>query len=394
MNIPVFYRICGYYRIRTEEKYQTRLRNIFLVLHIPSYMDKNGCFYLMRRDKERVAASAKRERLPLTVSEACGIPSVLKRQRHRAGIPLGVMLGIFLLILGSNTIWRVEVSGNEQISGEEIEADLSALGFGVGSSSQGVDYNTLIAAYRLAHPEIAWMGIYSRGTTAYIRVIENERHEEEGGSLLPSHLVAGEDAVIESCEISHGTSVVRVGSVVKKGDVLALGIAKGSSYDRIMAAEGCIIGRVSKTLSLEIPYVATEKKEVFRKVESISLNFFQKILNFFKNTNKNALDYVIIERKEMLRLWNGITLPFGFTVKEAVYYTEQQVTRNISDLLLEGMNVIEAMIRNEIGSGDLISKNIQVQEKDGSLLVLATVEYTKNIAERLSFALGDGGSGG
>ena len=301
-----------------------------------------------------------------------------------------LLLGVFVLLWGSNTVWRLEISGNEQVLAEKIETDLLELGFGVGSRTKGVNYDSLIASYRLFHPEIAWMGIYVQGTTAYVRVIENERREDKIESLLPSHLVASEDAVIESCEISHGTSVVKKGNVVKKGEVLVLGIASGASYDRIMAAEGNIIGRVSKTVSVEIPCTVTEKKEVFRAPVSITLNFFQKKLNIFKKTNKNALDYVIIERKETLCLWKGLPLPLGYTVQEAVYYTEEEVERQASALLLDGMDAIEAQIRNEVGDGELLSKKIYVQEKNGALVIGATIEYTKNIAERLSLVLGDG----
>ena len=77
-------------------------------------------------------------------------------------------------------------------------------------------------------------------------------------------------------------------------------------------------------------------------------------------------------------------------MQEAVYYTEEEVERQASALLLDGMDAIEAQIRNEVGDGELLSKKIYVQEKNGALVIGATIEYTKNIAERLSLVLGDG----
>ena len=394
MKIPMHYRVLGYYRIRTEEKYRTRLQNILLVLRIPSYADKNGSFFISRFDKQRVQAAAKRERLPLSVSGMLGVPRFLKTQRYRIGIPIGVLLGTLLVAIGSNTVWRVDISGNEMISEEKIEEELAEIGFGVGSRCTGTDYDSLIATYRLLHPEIAWMGIYTQGTTAYVRVIENERRKEEKNIVLPSHLIATEDAIIERMEIAHGTSVVRQGSVVKKGDILALGIANGAYYDRILPAEGVVIGKVSKQLSVIIPRVEEEKKEIFREIESLSLNFFQKTINIFKKNNKNALDYVIIKRKEVLRLGERLPLPWGYTVKETVYYTVEQTKREEDVLIRDGMSAMDAMIRNEVGEGELLSKKIHTEEKDGAIVIYATVEYTKNIADRLSFAVGNGEDGG
>lgn len=339
-------------------------------------------------------AEAKRERLPLTVGKLLGGAHFLYAQRHRIGILIGAFLGMLLLVLGCNVVWRMEITGNDRIPDERIEEELADLGFGVGSFCSAQNYDSLIAVYRSLHPEIAWMGIYTVGTTAYVRVIENERRGGEENQPLPSHLVANADALILETDITHGTAVVQRGSVVKKGDVLVLGVSNGVNYDHVMAASGVVIGRVSERIVVEIPKKIEEKNELYRETVDFSLNFFQKTINIFKKTNKNSSDYVIIKRKEVLHLKEGIILPIGYTVKEAVYYSVEQRERQTEELLREGVSELDAKVRCAVGDGELLSKKIRWEEQDDILVLYATVEYTKNIAERLLISASGGENGG
>ena len=98
------------------------------------------------------------------------------------------------------------------------------------------------------------------------------------------------------------------------------------------------------------------------------------------------MDYVIIERKEAITLW-GCTLPFGFSVREAVYYEEIPRTLSKSEAIHEGSAELEQKIRKAVGDGELLWRHVRIVEKEDACLLHATIEYTKNIAETLPFTV-------
>lgn len=384
---PLYVRVAGYYRIKIDDKYKTRLQNLLFSICVNAYLDEKGNFYIAYKDKSRLLAAAKKERLSLSVSELLGLPGLLRLHKHRVGIPLGVLLSILILLWGSNTVWRVEVSGNESVSAEAIVRGLAEEGFGIGSSTKNENYDGVITAYRLLHPEIAWMGIYTQGTTAYVRVIENNVENDKDIAPSPAHLVASMDALIVRLDIAHGTAVVKPGCVVKKGDALVLGHVPGAHVDTVLAAEGEVIGRVSENFVVEIPYVQKEKQEKERKIIECALIFFEKTINIFKKTGKSPFDYVIIERKESITLPNGLSLPIGYVVREKIAYEESELLLEKGEAILQGMELLEQKIRAAVGTGELLSRSVRVEEREDACVLYATVEYTKNIAEGLPFTV-------
>lgn len=383
---PLLLRIFGYYLVKAEKKYVTRLQNLFFTAAIVAYPDGENGFYIRARDKQRLLLLIKKERLSVTVSTLLGVPHRLVVNRFRIGVPIGVLLSILLLFMGTNTVWRVEISGNEQISSSVIEEGLSELGFGIGSKTNRENYDDIVTAYRLKHPDIAWMGIYTSGTTAHVRIIENKMQKPNIGEKTVTNLVATEDALVLRLDVAHGKSVVKAGNVVKKGDVLVLGLLGGAHSDTVLPAEGAVIGRVAKDITVEIPYLQTEKVEKKRKILEMDLFFFEKTINIFKKTSKTPMDYVIIERKEELTPAKT-ALPFGFLVREAVYYQENERYLTKDEAIAEGKTLLDREIRQAVGDGELFVRRAWVEEKEGACVLHATIEFSKNIAEALPFTV-------
>jgi hypothetical protein len=153
-----------------------------------------------------------------------------------------------------------------------------------------------------------------------------------------------------------------------------------------MAASGRVVGRVTKDFSVSIPYEQTEKRETGRQTLDFFLIFFRKPLIFFKKTNKNEFNYVIIERKEYFSLF-GKRLPFGYYLREAILYEEVPATLSAGEAIREAYLALDAEIRLAVGEGELLSRRIRVEETDGACRLYATVEYTKNIAVSVPFSV-------
>lgn len=58
-----------------------------------------------------------------------GVPFLLHRYRKRTGLLAGLLAAVVLLGYMSGFVWKIEVTGNEAISTQEILAALDELGF-------------------------------------------------------------------------------------------------------------------------------------------------------------------------------------------------------------------------------------------------------------------------
>ena len=79
------------------------------------------------------------------------------------------------MIVLSNFIWNIEISGNVNIPKQEIIQILADNGFAVGTSKNDMDTNNVISQIRLQRDDIAWIGITVKGTNAIVKIKEADK---------------------------------------------------------------------------------------------------------------------------------------------------------------------------------------------------------------------------
>ena len=382
MKIPFHNRLFGYYEVETDKKYRMRLINLFLKHRIVAHPKEPCRWVVAAHHASRLMRLAREEEIPLSRSALLGAPSFFLRYLRRPGISLGICLFCFLLFVGSRYVWRVEVEGNERVPDAVIEENLKSLGFGVGTPFHRVDLSALAEEYRTSFSHVSYMSVYMKGTVARVKVQETDSADvDESEEALPSHLVASRDAVIYRMDVSHGTPVVSVGQVVKKGDVLVSGLVTGAHADTLLAADGRVFGEVSETVLVEISYKQTHQHIKKHEKQQISINFFGKTINIFTNTGKMDQTYGTIERDKIWYLPNGVPLPVSLSVTDRVYYESEEEEIGYAAALRLAQAELKTRLSLLLGEGELLGKIQSVTVKDGKLVLCCTVRYTANIAD-------------
>ena len=75
--------------------------------------------------------------------------------------------------------------------------------------------------------EISWAALNVKGTTVTLNVRETALPSDKSDELPPM-MVAKKSGVVRSVELYSGKSAVKVGSVVKEGDLLISGFISGN----------------------------------------------------------------------------------------------------------------------------------------------------------------------
>ena len=121
--------------------------------------------------------------------------------------------------------------GNERLSASEVESILNEYGFGVGSVIKGTDLKLVENRVMNGSEEIAWVSVNMNGTVARVEVIESKKGEVK--SSQPANLVSKRDGKIERIEAYNGNVEVKVGDVVRAGEVLVGGVYKNETGEYI-----------------------------------------------------------------------------------------------------------------------------------------------------------------
>ena len=164
-----------------------------------------------------------------------------------------------------NFVWNIEITGNQNVSTEEIIECLISHEIDIGLKKEQIDCSKIERLLREHFQEMGWVSVYLEHTNLCIDIkeslydtmepIENEQSKQY-------HLIANKDATIYSIITRAGTPVITKGQKVKKGDLLVLGqneiLDDAGEVKEILyyKAEAQIIGDV--LYEVEIPFTEIE----------------------------------------------------------------------------------------------------------------------------------------
>ena len=376
----------GYYILSCEPERKASILNFLIREEVVAPLAGECSWILSRNEARRVRELINGKKLNASLSEIQGLPRLLWEKRHRVGLLIGFILAWILVIYTSGMVWRVDISGNKEVSTETVQAELEALGLAPGAKIALIDPVSLSEAYRLSHHDIAHMDVYFVGTVAHVRVIETE-NGEPSPSHAPSHLVASRDAVIRSFDVHHGTLKVKEGSVVRAGEVLVSGFAEGAHENMFLRAEGRVYGEVCEDITVEIPLKTSQNIVCGTETMGIKINFLGKNINFCGNSGKMIPTCGTIVKRDILTLPNGKTLPFSVMTTTAVFYETKEYRLTEREATRLAMASLNRRLRGLLADGYLITKSTTTEITGDTCILKCRVTYVTNIAEEQEILL-------
>ena len=346
--------IFGYRKGRVEERDRLKLANAFLKLGICSSVSVDGAFTIRERDRAALLDFA-RSRMRVALTEPLGLFGVFVRNRKRYGFFLGVVLVFLGFFFSSDLVWDVRISGNERVPDHVIAEYLEEFDFGIGASWRSTDKNIVESNVLTAHPDIAWISVNRRGTVAYVQVIESENIgvNEDSGPLY-SNIIADRDGVIEQISVERGVAVVKIGDVVKAGDILISGIVESESGVIMCRAQGAVRARGVMDVTVEAAGEATEKKAVGRTLAEARVVLFNFSINIFKNYRNCEETCDIIEEIREFALFDRFKLPIRIERSYSVQYEETIVSRTSDEMTDAARRELDSRIYSLFKDADVL----------------------------------------
>ena len=259
---------------------------------------------------------------------------------------------------------------------------MSDHGVRVGIPWRKIDKNYVEATILSEHPEIAWVSVNRRGTVAYVEVIESENvGKDEKVSPICSNIVAACDGVIEEITVKSGEAMVKVGDVVRKGDILISGVLENETGVRFCRAVGTVIAHSSTDIDAEIPRQVTQKTEVSHRIAEVRILLFNFSINIFKNYGNCENTCDIIEENRDFALFDKYKLPFSLKKTYIIEYSELDKVLTDEEMIAAAKRMLDAKIYSSMKNADVIKLRTEGGFSGDAYRLVTKVVYSADIGK-------------
>lgn len=307
-----------------------------------------------------------------------GFPFFIKRYSKRFGIFTGFILFFAVLYMMSGYIWIIDVVGNTKTATSEILNVCEQIGIKTGVKASSISAKNAAQQLLLKTDTLAWSSFNIEGCRLTVNVTEIKEKPEDNSKA--TNLKASADGIITHIDVKAGNCLVKVGDVVKKGDILVSGIIESENNTKFVHSIGTITAKTETELTLEEPLKKRKSYPTGKVKQKSVLEFFTLKIPLYLGGETEQYGCEIKEKS--LRIF-GQNSPLKIYTKKFVFERCETVTQSLDDAKNELLKKLQ-----EECTGDIKQKAFR--EFDGKLFLDAIVIEKKNIAvsENLIFSIG------
>lgn len=286
------------------------------------------------------------------------------------GLVLGIFFGLIFFIFVSPYTWQIQVYGTENLTKQDIVSVLEANNIKVGKinlqTSEEIE-EILLNNY----DRIAQVSVIKEGTAIIINLSEKLVYFEE--EFEP--IIAKSNGIITEINIITGTTNVKVGDYVNKGDILVLPFNINSNGEKVSVRP---IAEIKAEIYIVSKCEMSKTEKILVRSGKIQKSYNYKLFNFnlFSGKSKNsfALFEMVVYNENISRL-----IPFSREV--CVYYEliEQTITHDFDN---EKQNLQEKSIaeaRKNLIAGDILDETTQISIVEDKMYACTTIKLEGKI---------------
>lgn len=331
---------------------------------------------------KKIRDIARKTKCKVIICSKRGLPILLYRYRKRKLLVLLTIPILFAIILSSQFVWNIEVTGLTTIPQEKILEALNEEGLSIGKRKSSIDSKKIINSIRLKREDISWMAIDMKGTNIIVNIVEAEKKPNIIDKNVYCNIIASKEGMISKITADMGTAVVKKGDIVKKGDVLIAGVMEGKYTERRnVHAKGEVRAKVWYTKKKESGLTREITEETGNRKNRYAISLYKFKINLYK-TLPNFEICDTINTANQMKLFQNFYLPISI---EKTTYIEKKNTR-----ITYGKEELQTILIQELekefetdGSKEwnITNKFVHFYEKEGNKLeVEMTYEVIEDIA--------------
>ena len=385
--------LIGYVRISIEGYFVERFINLCMQKNIllwNSKRKKSTLVYtcMSMKDFKKIKTIAKQTKCRVKIEEKKGLPFVFHQYKKRKIfflLLLCIWIGIMIL---SQFIWNIEITGNETIPTEELRRTIESEGLTIGIWKNKIQTKEIINQIRLDRDDVAWVGISIKGTNAIVKIVEADQKPEMIQEDEYCNMIATKAGIIVKVNALNGTPLVKEGDTVKQGTILIGGWLEGKYTGmRYVHANGSVQAKVwyEQTETISLKQVKKERTGNAETKYSVNLNNFQ--INLYKTLSKFE-KYDTIKEIKKIKLFSDFYLPIAIEKITNYEVKEEAMAYSKEEAIAQGVEKAKQALDQQIEEKEAIQNTyIHYQETEDAVEVKVTYEVLEEIGtkEKLVF---------
>lgn len=382
----------GYVDFTANGKFPERFLNITSRYGInlwnakPSKHSINASMYIS--DYRKIRLAAKKSGVKTRINSKHGLPFFINKYKPRIGIPIGAAAGVILIIVLSNFIWSVSITGAQTVSETKIKQVLSENGIKTGGYKNNLDVQKIERDTMLEIDEIGWMSVNITGNIASIEIKEKAQKPKIDSSTTPCNIKAKCDGVITDIKSKKGNVQVKKGSGVAKGDLLVSGIieTKMNTLQYVRANAEVFADVVYKKESS----IKSEYEYTFLSGEKTDRNrAFLLWLEFPCSISFSSYENSVFSESSQNVICNDTVLPLGIktSTQSDLISVEKKLTKSEAEkIFMNDLLLYEAF---EKPKSKVVSRKVTVNKTGDEYRCETDYIFNENIAYSEEFSVTD-----
>lgn len=284
---------------------------------------------------------------------------------------ISVVIGIGLLFLANNMIFKVEIKSNNKDIQNLLIEELNKCGLGKMKLKKNHDKVEAIVDKILNDNKdlLEWLEVKYDGLVMIVNVVEKTKTEikEEYSNC---NIIAKTDAKITSLNIYRGVPLKEINDYVIKGDVILSGsIIHNEKLKNAVCASGEIYGEVWYKVKVEIPFQENFIKYTGKSRFNMNVKINDNRYQIFKNRIEN-------KKEEIINLYKLNDFEINLIKEKEFVYKKKLLTEE--QAYNKGINkALESIKLKLLDNEEILYKNVLKKEVNDSTIDLEIFIVTK-----------------
>jgi similar to stage IV sporulation protein len=384
--------IFGYVRFRAENGSIERFINFCTKADIKLWgiRKKSGVLFANTRAKsyKKIRYPAHKSHVRIHIIKRHGVPFIFNKYEARSGLIAGVVLFLGIIIFLSCFVWTINISGNKEISTQEITQTLSDYGLNQGTFRLTLNIHQIEQEVMMKLPDLAWISINLKGSVANVAIKERMYPPELVAYDKPCNVKASQTGQIIKLEPFEGKAMIKQGDTVKQGDIIVSGIIKEKSgVLRIVHARAKVIARTARTLQVTENFKQKIQKETGKKTDHYELDIFGLTIPLYWGGEPKGSYTKSVDQNNLNVL--GAELPFGIKTYEYKEYKTEKIILSEQDAIKNAQDTLSGMEKKEFSDMKVLDKSFENQKSENGITVIGHYNCEENIAYEEEIQISD-----
>ena len=338
------YKIKG---VNLEKCFNNLIKNKIKLKNIIKNQDNTAEFYINYKNDKVLKQNLNKFNITILEEKDFGVQYFFRNLFFRVGLISACIISLIFLFISQMFIFKIEIYGNDKLSKTEIISELEKLGVNSFTPKSSLNLSMLESELLENMPEISLVSIITKGNSLILNLQEKVINDEYQNVGNFEALKATASGRIKSINLKQGTLKVKVGDIVKEGDILVEPyIIDSSGEKRSVKAEAEILAEI--WFEARVTHYDSSMKTIKTGNKIVKDNIF--FLNLPIYVDKKEVTFTEYEVSKNIINLSNFLIPIKIeriTCEEITTIKEEIPFEDVKDeLILEAKNLALEKAKN------------------------------------------------